>query len=76
MADERLIARRRLLERLWAEGKSTGEIAAAMGWKPENAARYIAVYRARRDPDGRPLYDLPRRYSDEHVAAQRAGRRA
>jgi len=58
-----------MLERMWADGASTRDIAVAMGWKPDKANRYISVYRHRG-------YNLPRRYSDARVAAQRAGRAA
>lgn len=61
-------SKRALLERLWAEGRSTDEIARAMGWSSEQArTHYIPIYRARG-------YDLPHRQDSETTRAQKEGR--
>jgi len=61
-------SRRALLERLWAEGRSTEEIAREMGWSPNApAATLIAVRRARG-------YNLPPRQDPEITRAQKAAR--
>jgi uncharacterized protein YeaO (DUF488 family) len=60
--------RRALVERLWAEGVDTREIARRAGWKTScPPSTYIAVYRAKG-------WDLPHRHSEERVRAYTKGR--
>lgn len=48
MAPELSKMKRALLERLWAQGTDTAEIARQMGWSSSSPpSTYIAVYRAR-----------------------------
>lgn len=58
MAPKLNATKRALLERLWASGVDTAEIARQMGWSDRSpASTYIAVYRERgwnlppRDPE-------------------------
>lgn len=61
-------AQRRLVERLWAEGLPTKEIARRAGWSPASPpSSYISAYRAKG-------WDLPHRHSPERVAAYKEAR--
>lgn len=58
---------REQVERLWAEGKTAREIAAAVGWKTTNPNTIINTYRRRG-------WDLPHRQSSTRVGASRKAR--
>ena len=61
-------SKRATLERMWAEGAPTSEIAEAMGWKRNSPpANYISVYRQRG-------YNLPPREDEALVRAKAEAR--